>query len=263
MPRDKNNTWTSDAIERGDITAIQKKLLDDPGYIHERDYVGSTPLLNAIASDNLELVRIFLGHGADPNVEVDDGYTCLLTAIESEDESTQILTELVRAGADIHASGTNGWTPLHMAAARGHVKKARLLMESGADVNRRIEIDGEETPLMEAAHSGHPSTVRLLLDHGADPTMRDTMNERTPLEIAENISQGPDPGVIAVLRSENIQIDLDDMFGDMDLEPDQLEVIKQSMKDFDMTQNYIDNSNEIVRRGNHAEVIRILTEHRR
>ncbi|QTN34351.1 ankyrin repeat domain-containing protein [Akkermansiaceae bacterium] len=262
MPRDKNNTWTSDAIERGDIGAIREKLLDDPGYIHERDYVGNTPLLTAIEYDIIELVRLFLEHGADPNVEVDDGYTCLLTAIESEgDTSAPIVAELIRVGADIHRAGIHGWTPLHMAAARGQVEKARLLIDMGADVNRRIDIDGLETPLMEAAHTGHPSTVRLLLEHGADPTMRDTMNERTPLEIAENTSKGPDPGVIAVLREEDIQVDFDDMFGDMDLEPDQLEVIKQSMEGFDMAQNYIDNSKGLVERGNHAEVIRILAEH--
>ena len=262
MPGDTNNTWTSDAIERGDIPAIQKKLLDDPTYIHERDFLGNTPLLNAIASENLELVRLFLKHGADPDVEVDDGYTCLLTAIESEtgDDPTQIVAELIRAGANIHANGINGWTPLHMAAARGQFEKARLLIEAGADVNRRKEIDGEETPLMEAAFVGHPATVILLLEHGADPSMRDTINDRTPLEIARYVAKGADPDVIEVLRRENIQIDHDELFGDMDLPPEQLEILKQSMQDFDMVQSYIDSSNEIARKGNHSEVIRVLKE---
>lgn len=182
VPRNPDNTWTSDALQRGDISAIQKRVLDDSSYIHERDYVGDPPLLGAIAFDNLELVRFLLEHGADPNAEVDEGYTCLLTAIESDaGESIPIVAELMRAGADIHATGTNGWTPLHMAAARGHVKKARLLLDAGADVNRRKKIDASETPLMEAAFTGEPSAVVLLLDHGADPLMRDTINNRTPL----------------------------------------------------------------------------------
>lgn len=264
MPRKTNNTWTSDALQRGDIAAIQERVLDDSTYIVERDYVGDTPLLNAIAFDNLELVRFLLKHGADPNVTVNDGYTCLLTAIESDAaESIPIVAELIQAGANIHTTGTNGWTPLHMAAVRGYVEKARLLIQAGADVNRRKEIDASETPLMEAAFTGQPSTLLLLLEHGADPSMRDTINNRTPLEIAQDVVKGPDPNVVDYLRGENIQIDVDELFGDMDLPAEQLEMMKQAMKDVDMTQSYIDNSNELVKKGHHAEVIRILTEYRR
>lgn len=264
VPHETDNSWTSDALQRGDIAAVQKRVLDDSNYIRERDYVGDTPLLSAIAFGNLELVRFLLKHGADPNVTVDDGYTCLLTAIESDaDESTPIVAELIQAGANIHTIGTNGWTPLHMAAARGHVEKARLLIDAGANVNRRKEIDASETPLMEAAFTGQPSTVRLLLANGADASMRETINNRMPLEIAEEAAKGPDPDVVNYLKNENIQIDVDELFDDMDLPADQLEMMKQTMKDVDMTQSYIDNSNELVKTGNHAEVIRILTKHRR
>lgn len=263
-PRNADNTWTSDALERGDTDAIRNRVLENPSYVHERDYLGDTPLLTAIALDNLELVRFLIKHGADPNVEVDDGYTCLLTAIEFEaDQSSLIVAELIRGGADIHATGTNGWTPLHMAAARGQVEKARLLIDAGADVNRRTEIDASETPLMEAAFRGQPSTVRLLLEHGADPSMRDTVNDRTPLEIAQHAGKGPDPDVVDCLEAENIQIDVDELFGDTELSADQLEMIKQAIANTDATQAYIDSSNELVKAGNHAEVVRILTEYRR
>lgn len=264
MRRDANNFWTSDAIRRGDIGAIQKRMLDDSGYIHERDFVGDTLLRTAIAFGNLELVRLFVKHGADPNIKVDDGYTCLLIAIESDaEESIPIVAELISAGADIHAMGTNGWTPLHMAAVRGEVEKASLLIAAGADVNRRTEIDASETPLMVAASTGQPSTIRLLLEHGADPCMRDTINNRTSLEIAENAAKGPDPDVVDYLKKENIRIDVDELFRDMDLPAGHLEMMKHFMKDGDMTQNYIDASNELIKTGHHSEVIRILTEYHR
>ncbi len=263
MPRNAENTWTSDALQRGDIEAIRERSLSESAYIHERDYLGDTPLIAAIAFGNLELVRFLLKHRADPNVEVDDGYTCILTAIESDaDESTEIVAELIRAGADIHAVGTNGWTPLHMAAARGQVEKARLLINAGADVNRTKVIDASETPLMEAAYTGQPATVRLLLEHGADPSKRDTINNRTPLEIAQYVANGPDPHVVNFLKNENIQVDVDELFGDTDLPSDQIELMKQTVKEIDMTQQYVDTSHELVRTGSHAEVIRILTEHR-
>ena len=262
LPNNTENTWTWDALKRGDIIAVKNRVLGDPSYILERDDDGNTPLMYAIAFGNLELVRFLLEHGADPNVEVDDGYTCLLTAIESDsDASTLIVTELIRASADIHTMGTNGWTPLHMAAAYGHVDKARLLIDAGADINSRRKIDASETPLMEAALMGQPSTVRLLLANGADPTMRDTINNRTPLEIAHHAARGPDPYVVDYLDKENFQIDADQIFDGMDLSSDDLEMVKETIKDIDMKQDYIGASNQLIETGNHAEVIRILTEH--
>ncbi|MFC1757482.1 ankyrin repeat domain-containing protein [Planctomycetota bacterium] len=259
---DPENTWTSDAIQRSDVAAIKERALSKPEYLTQRDYYGDTPLMTAIAGDNSELVEFLLKLNADPNVEADDGYTCLLTAIESDaEESAAVVQLLLAAGADIHGIGTNGWTPLHMAAARGHVEKCRLLINAGADVNRRKEIDASETPLMEAAFSGQPETTQLLLEFGADPNMRDTIHNRTPVEIARDAAKGPDPEVVEFLKKENIQIDSDEMFAEMDLSEDQLEQMKQMVGNIDMTQTYIDSSTELAETGDHASVIQILESH--
>lgn len=189
MPRNNGNTWTSDAIQRGDFEAIRERAINEPDYLHERDYINATPLLNAIIGGSLDLVQFLIKQGAD-----------------------------------------------------------------------RTEIDASETPLMEAASMGHPEVVRLLLEHGADATMRDTIHGRTPLETAAYMSKGPDPDVVAYLTRENIRIDVDQLFGDMDLPAEQLEVIKNAVKETDLAENYINNATELARTGNHAEVIRILTE---
>lgn len=260
MRGDPDNTWTMEALQRGDADAIRAKVLENPDYIHERDYIGDTPLLSAISHGDPALVTFLLENGSDPNVEVDDGYTCLLSAIESDSEhAVEILAELIKAGADIHVPGTNGWTPLHMAAARGKTEHARLLIEAGAEVNRRKEIDASETPLMEAAHMGHPEVVRLLLAHGADAAMRDSMMNRTALEIAREAAKGPDPEVVKQLRKMDTRIDVEAMFADMDLPPDELAALLEAVGDVDMVQSYIDAATEIMHTGNHAEVIRILS----
>ncbi|MHC4119782.1 MAG: ankyrin repeat domain-containing protein [Planctomycetota bacterium] len=66
----------------------------------------------------------------------------------------------------------SGNTPLHEAAAYGHVKIVRLLLAEGADVNKHNE--GGETPLHYAARHGHVKVMAILLDHGADPTKKGT-----------------------------------------------------------------------------------------
>ncbi|MDB4673324.1 ankyrin repeat domain-containing protein [Verrucomicrobiales bacterium] len=264
MAYDKNDTWTSDALLHGDIDSIRERVLEDPSYIRERDEDGNTPLLTAIEFVNLELVRFLLKHGADPNVRVRDGYTCLLTSIESEAEgSIQIVEELIRANADINAFGIHGWSPLHMAAARGLLEKASLLIGAGASVNLRKKIDAEETPLMEASWGGHPSTVSLLLENGADASMRDTMNKRNSLEIAKDVVAEPELGsdIIEVLEKGIQNLDVDTLFAGMDIPADQLDVIKQNLKNFDPAQENTDSSIQLSEPENHAEVIRILIEH--
>jgi ankyrin repeat protein len=44
---------------------------------------------------------------------------------------------LIASGADSGASDADGFTPLHLAAQEFHVDAAAVLLEAGADVNRR------------------------------------------------------------------------------------------------------------------------------
>ena len=59
-----------------------------------------------------------------------------------------------------------GRTPLHNAAVEGQLETGTLLLNNGADVNA-LQEDGV-SPLHLAAMFQHPGFVRLLLDHGAN-----------------------------------------------------------------------------------------------
>jgi len=122
MINNSKDTWTLNALQNGDIQAIQQRVLDEPAYLVRPDGWGDTPLLTAIHVGHLSLVEFLLQHGADPNVASTGGYTGLLTAIESEQAaSTLIVAALIKARADLQQTSVNGWAPLHMAAAYGHV----------------------------------------------------------------------------------------------------------------------------------------------
>jgi euchromatic histone-lysine N-methyltransferase len=61
-------------------------------------------------------------------------------------------------------------TPLHVAAAEGHVLTAHVLVQAGAELDA---IDDEQnTPLMLACIKGKANVVRYLLSAGADLTLR-------------------------------------------------------------------------------------------
>ncbi len=60
-----------------------------------------------------------------------------------------------------------GWTALHIAAEKGHVKIVELLIDRGADMNWRHEIS-RLTAFHLAALGGHKEVVKLLAAKGAD-----------------------------------------------------------------------------------------------
>jgi ankyrin repeat protein len=59
---------------------------------------------------------------------------------------------------------SEGMTPLARAAARGHARVVKLLLET-----RRVDLRRNDKPilLMVATARGYKSIVKLLLDHGA------------------------------------------------------------------------------------------------
>jgi hypothetical protein len=90
----------------------------------------------------------------------------------------------------LHYKSTGSWlglpkvpvdTSLHRSANEGDTKTARLLVETGADVNARDNF--ERTPLRLAAEVGNTETARLLVESGADVNARDNF-ESTPLHAA-------------------------------------------------------------------------------
>lgn len=110
-------------------------------------------------------VRLLLDRGVPPDVRAEDGRTPLMQAAERG--ASQAVALLVERGADARASDARGAAALHYATTT--LVAARLL-EAGAEVDARARwTNGTEgwTPLLIAAKDRRWDVVRLLLDHGA------------------------------------------------------------------------------------------------
>ena len=111
----------------------------------------------------------------------------------------------------------NGATLLHVAAEYGAVEAARLLLDRGADVNARAEIDaagvGGQTPIFHAASQFYDyglAMVEFLVARGADLSLRakipghyereDEFVECNALEYAE-VFPGAEDKTVAFLRN--------------------------------------------------------------
>lgn len=86
-------------------------------------------------------------------------------------------------------------TLLHDMAYTGDVKKAKLLLDSGAEIDA-VDEEFRATPLGLAARFGKSDMVKLLLERGADP-VKAAAEWATPLEWARKKGH---PGIEALLR---------------------------------------------------------------
>ena len=82
----------------------------------------------------------------------------------SMDGHVEVARLLLDSGAQVNMPTDSFESPLTLAACGGHVDLAMLLIERGANIE---EVNDEGyTPLMEAAREGHEEMVALLLSQG-------------------------------------------------------------------------------------------------
>ncbi|NQT86827.1 ankyrin repeat domain-containing protein [bacterium] len=134
---------------------------------------GRHPLHAAVRAGDLPRIRTLLRNGADVH-GLGPGRRKAI-AFASLDRP-DIITTLLKHGADIDAQGDEGRTLLHRAAHEGHVEATRFLIANGANPGRRQEVLFG-SPLRAAARQGHGEVAALLIEPGANPLVEDPHGE--------------------------------------------------------------------------------------
>ncbi|PWW74723.1 ankyrin, partial [Tuber magnatum] len=104
-----------------------------------------TPLHLAARSQDPDLVKLLLEHGADVDAIDCNQRTPLGQVSLKLNGSPKIAKLLLDRGATVETSDWSGMTPLHAACQNGNVEIFRQLIEKGANVKAQDEIG--ETPL--------------------------------------------------------------------------------------------------------------------
>ena len=175
----------------GMLDNIKKCVEDDPEFANRR--IGAEwsdpPLLWAVRSGQVEVLKYLLSVGADPNGRGSWEQMALPLAVDlPEETSLEVVRALIDAGADFNA-GRQWRTHLGEFVTKGHLEVADLLIRRDADVN--MKNDRGKTTLQAMIYPsswleryGDPIPgIEFLLSHGADiNTLSD--DGKTALDIA-------------------------------------------------------------------------------
>ena len=160
-----------DAVKAGNQDAVRAQLKTPSGAtaVNVAEADGTMALHWAARGDELEIARLLVGAGANPNAANRYGLTPL--SIAAANANGAMVKLLLDAGGDAKAMIRQGETVLMTAARAGNPDAVRLLLERGADANAREESLGE-TALMWAAAENHPEAIKLLVARGAEVNAR-------------------------------------------------------------------------------------------
>ncbi|XP_026734687.1 ankyrin-3-like isoform X2 [Trichoplusia ni] len=159
---------------------------------------GLRPLHYAIWQRYLEATRLLVVRGCDVNARDDCGYSALHLA--AEHGYTELVKLLLESGAAVDYRPDTGEEfprttlcdePLRLAIRNKHYEVARLLLEHGADPNKRYFF-GSEINLV-----SDPEYLELLLTFGANPDSRDRAG-LTPLMKAARQRKGMDAVLLLI-----------------------------------------------------------------
>jgi ankyrin repeat protein len=153
------------------------RLILAASHMSSTDPLAASLLHEAARLGKPELLRILLDAGFNiESTTARDDSTPLMSAIDSGSIETTAL--LLDRGADVNRRDNAGHTSLWYAAKSDNADLITLLLRHGADVNVRDQ-DGR-TPLVNAVGNCAVRSVRALLRAGADPDLTDSNGRMIP-----------------------------------------------------------------------------------
>jgi hypothetical protein len=156
-------------------------------------YVGDTSLHLAAAGYRVEIVKLLLAAGSDPNASMNhrhsgplhyaaDGY--IIGPAWDEERQAKTIECLLGAGADANAQDKNGAAALHRAVRTRCAAAARVLLEAGADPSLRnkagssafhlaVQNTGRGGTGTDEARAAQRQIIEEFLRFGVSPSIRD------------------------------------------------------------------------------------------
>ena len=177
------------ACTSGDLL-LAKKLILHGVDVRATNSSGSTALHYAAYHGRAPMISMLLEYGAELEAKDSQDRAALHAAAEGPSDSSETVGQLIRAGANkeagsgVNSYGNQGFTPLCLAILQCNKACVTYLLESGANV--QASSSWGYTPLHIAAEKGQ--FVKMILDRGANIEAQDSSGWR-PLHDAAHYGQ--------------------------------------------------------------------------
>jgi len=153
------------ACEVGDLSLVESMINRGIDVNAKDARFGNTTLHFAVTNEQLEVLRLVLARGADPNLRNKQGSTPLQIATFVRFENQEAMREhiidlLLKHHANADIADRRGVTPLMWAAGRGNAAVVRRLLHVGA--NRSLRDSKGRTAINYADKNGHVEVIRVL-----------------------------------------------------------------------------------------------------
>ena len=165
------------AARNGHVEVVKLVAMHDESLVTARDEQDNSVLDAAAWQGNANMVRLLLEKGAPLNA--DDGGAISSACGIGAHAAVRVLLE---HGAQTETKGDGErWPPLHMAIQEGAWQCVQELLQFKSDANHECLGD---TPLMFAVRAKRLDMVQLLVEHGADVNKRHDEQTATALQTA-------------------------------------------------------------------------------
>ncbi len=213
-PNERNDEGMAPLVAAANADVkITEMLLKHESKVNFTSKDGTTPLMAVAKTGRLDIAKVLLQHGANPNLKDAKGKTALNYAAENRNHNivlelidTQVIKiadkdtalsasmasaayakdlntvyELLDRGAEVNGKNHLGHTALIAAVDTGDIKfvKSILALEPALDVKDNTG----RTALMHSIQNNDNAITKLLLQEGANPATQDLM-ATTPLILA-------------------------------------------------------------------------------
>lgn len=165
---------------RKNSETLVRVLLEYGADINIQDAYNQTPIFDAVQENNATMINYLYANGADINYHNKEGRTPLMVSAFDKHRQ-EVLCELIKLGADIHAVDNNKRTAFMHAINNNNGAMMDILLKAGSLINT-ADVNGH-TPIMYCAKRGNREGLRVLIARGGDVFAKD-INGQTAYNIA-------------------------------------------------------------------------------
>ncbi len=156
-----------EAVNSGNLDGV-KAAITSGAYITHRNYIGWTPLMQAVQNGSEEIIQYLCENNADLDFH-SLKHLHVVNALWSAVESGRLddVKAAITSGADINQRNCIGWTPLMYVVMNGSEDIVKYLCEKNANLNV-LSLYSLYSAISLAVALNQPSCLKILIESGAD-----------------------------------------------------------------------------------------------